>query len=155
MQTNITELRREAYRLWGIGRQAVVFDFPDGKHNPSNEFRFKLDFGEDKASWPRAYAIAENVNSAPLVRVILPIIMIRQYATFSLETKAWYDMPIKVHEQIIRLVNETQIVRPISVLWKLANIFLPKKYRKQKQVLVEDYTYVVSRYNEETMVWVY
>ena len=123
MQTNIIELRKEAYKLWGIGNQVVVFDFPNHQRNPGNEFRFKLDFGLDKASWPRAYAIAENINMPPAVRVILPIIMIRQYTTFSLQTKAWYDMPIKVHEQIIRIVNETQIIKPISRLQKFINIF--------------------------------
>ena len=153
--TNIAELRREAYKLWGIGNQTVIFDFPEIQRNSPNDFRFRLDFGEDKASWPRIYAIAENPQTPPNVRVILPIVMMRRYSTFAMETKVWYDMPLRVHEQIIRIFNEARLTRPLPMWRRVLNCFVPRQFRKSDEVLVGNYTYCLTKYNEEIMVSAY
>ena len=148
--TNIAELRREAYKLWGIGNQPVIFNFPDNHRNSGNEFSFKVDFGLDKASWPRAYAIAENMEEDPAVRIILPIIIVRKYSTFSVETKTWYDMPIYVHEQIIKIINETKVVRRLSLWGRIVNFFM--KNKNKGLVELEDYIYSVNAYNDEILL---
>lgn len=110
MQTNFLELRKEAYRLWGIANHEIVYDYPQSPHYNKNGFYFKLDFSKENASWPRTYAVGRKVeHDEQVYRIIVPIIVYKKFNTFSLKTKAWYDMPKYVHDQIVEITKESRI----------------------------------------------
>lgn len=149
MCANIKELRKEAYRLWGLGHRGVIYDFPSAR--PGNnrfEFQFKLDYADENASWPRAYAMAIE-NGESLLRVIVPIIKIQKIEEYKFERPGWYDVPFKLHSQILQFVEDDNFCRPLSFGKRLINMLLPKRLRFTGKVHVENYVYsVVLHHNE-------
>jgi hypothetical protein len=152
MTTNLTELRKEAYRLWGLGNHTVIYDYPQSPRCCKDGFHFKIDFSEDKASWPRAYAFAERPNQEPSIRVILPIFILKRYNTFQAEVGGWYDMPKRVHDQLLDITNEMKVHRKLPVWQRAWNRCVPIRYRFAGVVPVESYRYVASQHNGEVIL---
>lgn len=152
MMTNLTELRKEAYRLWGIGNHIVIYDYPQSPRFCKDGFHFKIDFSEDKASWPRAYAFAENHDAEPSIRVILPIVILKQYNTFQTESNAWYDMPKNLHNQLLHITNEITLRRKLPLIKILCNKIVPQRYRFSDLISIEHYHYVAAQHNGEVLL---
>ena len=151
MCTNQKELRKEAYRLWGLRGSKIIYDFPKRMSYSQSEFFFKFDFSQSNVSWPRAYALAVT-NEQPLLRIIAPIIAINRYNKFQIESRAWYDMPLEMHEQIIKIANDTDVRRKLPMWQRALNLLLPKKRRFQAKVCMENYVYGVILHNGEAVV---
>lgn len=155
MSTNLKELRKEAYRLWGIGDRKVIYNFPRlPQSSKTKEFHFRLDMGDDKASWPRAYALAASMNSTNLtMRIIMPVIQVRKFDNFTLEKKAWYDMPMYLHEKIIELVNDCEVRRKPAWFKQIANRILPVTRQYSQEVVdVSDYLFSISKHHKDYVV---
>jgi len=155
MHTNLTELRKEAYRLWGLGNHTVIYDYPQSSRYCKDGFHFKIDFSEDKASWPRAYAFAQRTNEEPSLRVIVPIFILKQYSTFETQAKGWYDMPKHVHEQLVNITNELEVERKLPFRKRVWNKLVLRRYRFSDIASIEDYCYVASQHNEDILIRVY
>jgi len=151
MCTNLNQLRKEAYRLWGLGNSRVIHDFPKRPGHLDHEFFFRFDYGEGNASWPRAYALAVG-DDEPLLRVLSPIIAIRRYRKFQTETNAWYDLPMPVHERIVELVDNSIVTRRMSFWKRTINRVLPRPFRFTGKVDMEDYVYGVILHNGEHVI---
>ena len=152
MCANIKELRKEAYKLWGLGHRNVIYDFPNIRSRDNRfEFRFKMDYADENASWPRAYAMGEE-NSESLFRIIFPIIKIQQIDKYQFERTGWYDAPFKLHSEILQFVENDKFHRSLSFVKRLANIFLPKKWKFTGKVNIKDYIYSVTLHHNELMV---
>lgn len=151
MSTNLKELRKEAYRLWGIGNQKVVFDYPIRKKS-YQRFHFKLDYGKDKASWPRAYALSDGYSDISSMRVIMPIIMIKRFNDFTIEANGWYDMPRQVHEKIIELINDRIVHRDLPIHKKIWNYLTPINFNYSDVPNIEDYEFIVSQQDKDFIV---
>ena len=152
MHTNLKDLRKEAYKLWGLGGCKIIYNFPKRMNYSQSEFFFKFDFSKSHVSWPRTYALAVT-QKEPLLRVIAPIIMLNRYNRFQIESHAWYDMPMDVHEQIIRISGDADIQRKLPLWKKILNLLpLPKKWRFSGKVRMEDYVYGIILHNGESVV---
>jgi hypothetical protein len=151
MVTNISDLRKEAYRLWGVSPNRVVYNFPKLKGLSSQEFYFKLDYSKDKAPWPKAYALAV-ADDQPLMRIIVPVIMTKQYHQFSLKINVWYDMPVELHEQIVRIVGDATIKRPLPKWQRAWNKLVTSNFQFSNQVCVEDYVFAVCQHNANELL---
>jgi len=147
MYTNLNELRKEAYSLWGVNYQRVIFNYPTSRISDTQEFLFKLDFADDKKAWPKAYAVA-TPNRPTDLRIIIPIIVQKQYHQFNLEVSSWYDMPRYLHEQLIKLSVEAKVERELPWWKKTANHFLTKSQRFDQVAPIEDYLYGVYNQNQ-------
>lgn len=137
--------------MWGIQPSRVVYNFPKFKGLNTQEFVFKLDYSPDKASWPRAYALAAS-DDKPAVRCILPVFLTKQYNDFAIQMSGWYDMPMELHEQIIKIVGETKIKRTLPLWQRAWNRITTSRYQYSNAVAIEDYTFVVCRHNNELIL---
>ena len=110
-----------------------------------------MDYADENASWPRAYAVGEE-NSESLMRMIFPIIKIQQVHEYKFERTSWYDVPFKLHGQILQLVAGDDFHRPPSLGKRLINMFLPKRLRFTGKVNVKDYIYSVVMHHNELII---
>lgn len=152
MNTNIKELRKEAYKLWGLGNQKVIFDFPRSPYNyNAQEFKFKLDFSDDKQSWPRAYAISQPNEQKSRVRVIMPIIWLKQYNNFNMEVKIWYDMPEFIHEVILTALGDLPEYKSLNLIQTIWNKMSIKKFKYTPVPTIEQCVFMVVDNGSEMM----
>lgn len=151
MTNNINELRKEAYRLWGINQHRVIYNIDSIKFS---NIIFKLDFSESNVSWPRAYTLAFP-NSEPMLRVIVPIIKIEQYNKMTVERKLWFDMSFSIHEKLITLVNDSKIERPLKWWQNTVNYVLPDNMRYNSNTKQEDYKYMLIKHDSEYIINVF
>lgn len=142
MNTNIVDLRKEAYRHWGISPKNVIFNMPISNND---EFSFKLDCSSELKSWPKSYVISLPYKKT-LNRIIMPVLVIDKYAGTEVTFPAWYDMPEELNVKIIELLN---IPRKRSLSWwkKAINVFLPKKLRYLSEIEAEDYVFKVFNHD--------
>lgn len=156
MDANLRQLRKEAYKLWGISTKEVVYNTPKlmtklGK----DKFRFRINYSSEFSSWPRAYKLSlphfeeeKLVSTETYARMIMPIILYKDFEEIQITAHAWYDMPAYLHANIIELVNQTY-TRKLTLKQKIANLFLPRWYRFKKKVLPEDYIFEVSQLDND------
>ena len=151
MYIDIADIRREAYRIWGIANHTVIYDFPKSQQYSLNGFEFKLDFSSDKESWPRLY-ISAYVPDKSEIRIIVPIIALKKFSSFVMYSKAWYDMSVDVFNQILKLSTEISVkrVEKTSKLKKVLKQFF-KESENELDVPVEDYNYKVI-YHQNTAI---
>ena len=127
MNTNIKQLRREAYRIWGINKREVVYDTPQFViRNNLNSFSFKPDVDEKHNSWPRSYKLSfpdfeeDKVNKITVARVIMPIILYKKYSNVDVKIHAWYDMSEAIHNKMATLMKEKQKLDEIKSIYVVA-----------------------------------
>lgn len=147
MSINITKLRQQAYKDWGLNTKRVIFDFPNARSN--EEFIFKLDYHQKHASWPRAYSLLPHKDHEPLLRVIVPVRVIKNREGVDIERTAFYDIPLELHEQILAHIERNTLTRPLSFWKKIANKILPKQLRYNELVETKDYMFAVTLDNKE------
>jgi len=142
MNTNISELRKEAYRLWGVDPTRVIYDMP--RHASfGSRFMFKACYDEEVFnSWPRAYVLTLP-NLDTVSRVLMPVYNVKNDSHVKLVVPAWYDMPAELHQKMVKRVEEGKPVFKRLKWWqRLAN----KLGSKYEEVLpVEDYVFEVFR----------
>lgn len=150
METNITQLRKEAYKLWGIKTKEVVYDMPTFlNYYGKNRFCFKIDFSDGNESWPRSYKLSipkvdatnKMVNDI-YSRVIMPIILYKNYSTVKYTTKAWYDMPSYMHAKLLE-ITDNPVKKKLNIFQKLYNLFVSDD-KKYKEIDIENNVYVVE-----------
>ena len=147
MNTNLQELRKEAYRLWGIKPRQVIYNMPSNRSRPAqNNFTFKIDFSDHLKEWPKSYALALP-DLEVIDRVIVPVKVFNRFGDAEVITPAWYDMPLALNNKIIELLDGQQFFRPGSKWKKWVNCFLPKRLRLQDKIKPEEYTYRVTLKN--------
>lgn len=150
MSVNLEKLRKEAYQTWGLKGQRVIFDFPESNNSSTMEFKFRIDYSPDKASWPRMYTIA-YANREPSLRIIMPIVIIRNHGKLKIEIKAWFDMSSKLHEEIVKFTENGNLKRKLPLWKKAANCFLRKKYFNDL-LPIEDYVFSIIQYNQDYLL---
>ena len=152
MSANIPELRKEAYRQWGIGDKKVIYDFPrTTARTKRHEFCFRIDYSDQHQSWPRAYALALPNNDLEL-RVIVPVIIIKEYIHFTIESPVWYDMPGKIHGQLVSYIDNSTLTAKLPLWKKVCNRVLPNRYKFTDKIIIEDYRFAVSLYDDDIEV---
>lgn len=157
MNENIKHLRKEAYKVWGISTKEVIYDIPKHvKRTNKDKFYFKINFSKDYKSWPRAYKLsAPTMNSEGKItgsktfsRVIVPIILFKNYDGIKFESEAWYDMPEDMHVEML-LLTENSVYRKTNPLKKLSNLFLRGIWKQKEEIPIEKCVFEVSKYNKE------
>jgi len=152
MCANIKELRKEAYQLWGLTPKKVIYDFPQAMlRSGKYRFQFKLDYDDANASWPRAYALAIE-DDEPILRSIIPIIFKKEIGDVYFEVKGWYDMPLKLHEQITEIVETDNHYQPLGMLKRWANGRLPESLQFTNKVPVENYLFSVTLHHNDLIL---
>lgn len=147
MDTNIVDLRKQAYRHWGISPRNVIFNMPISN---DDEFSFKLDCSSELKSWPKSYVISLP-HKKTLNRIIMPVFVIQKYADTEVTFPAWYDMPEELNVKIIELLKTPHHVT--LPWWKRAfNVILPKKLRYLSQMGAEDYVFKVYNHDPHRLV---
>lgn len=151
MSVNVLELRKSAYRLWGLRPQRVIYDFPDSRRTHNPNFIFRLDYAEENASWPRAYVMSIG-DQPPILRVVSPIVVMESYDALQIDKKAWYDMPYDLHGKIVQMTSKNNIKRPLKLWKKIINYLLPQNKKFTGVVDVENYIFVVSSFNNDLII---
>lgn len=149
MDTNLQELRKEAYRIWGLKPRQVIYNMQTSK----NELTFKLDYSPEKQAWPKAYSLSVSTdnqqNEFVVDRIIFPIKIIRKIGNWETSTDAWYDIPTILSDKIVALVKGPEQQKRTSGFKKLLNRVLPKNMKFNTVVPVEDYIFQVTNNNNE------
>jgi len=137
--------------MWGLAGSKVIYNFPKRIGHRGNEFFFKFDYSESNASWPRIYALATGPKE-PAVRIIAPIIILRRYNRFQLAARAWYDMPVRTHEQILEIVDNSNVQRKLPFWKRVANTLLPTRWQYNDMVPIRDYIFGIILHNGDSIV---
>lgn len=142
VNSTIKELRKEAYKMWGIQPKSVVYNMPNNTLKPHQDFVFQINYSDGFEEWPKSYTLMVQ-NVCNLDRIIMPVIIVNRHLDTS--RHAWYDMPQSLNDQIIQLVEGNPIKRKLS-LWKHAmNYFLPATLQYREHLRIEEYTFCVTR----------
>jgi len=156
MNENITQLRKDAYKIWGISTKEVIYDEPlHAKRMGYDRFEFKINYSNEHESWPRSYKLSEPemqegklVDSTVSSRIILPIILMKDYGEIKFNAEAWFDMSEDMHTEIL-LMTEHPRYEKLGFFKKFANLFLTKKSKFKEEINMEDYVYEVKKDSKE------
>src|SRR4029078_5826072 len=93
VNTTIKHLRKEAYKMWGLKPRTVVYNMPNRKLKPKQNFVFKINYAPEFKDWPKSYTLVVP-SFGNIERIIMPIFIVEK--KLNLTYSAWYDMPIEL-----------------------------------------------------------
>lgn len=137
--STIKQLRIQAYHMWGIAPNRVVYNMPYKKFK--QDFVFKINYDTEFRAFPKSYNLIVP-GVCDLERIIMPIVIVN--TKLDIYRKAWYDMSKSVNDQIIDIVyNEKRYKNNKWYKRLLHSMGLGDNY--QEQIPVEDYLFYVKQ----------